>query len=85
MKRIVTFEQLERAKSNLFVEVVCPKCGRILNSLVPDAGTILIFGCAMCADIDHSMLFLFDEISTSSTNKISIQTEETEEVIEEIA
>lgn len=76
MKRIVTFEQLEYAMGSLFVEVVCPNCGRILRSLVPDAEMILVFGCVMCADIDASTLFLFNKTPALSTDETSIPTEE---------
>lgn len=81
MKRIVAFEQLEYAMGSLFVEVICPNCGRMLKSLVPDAEIILIFGCTICADIDPSMLFLFDKTPALSTDKVPIQTEEIEEIV----
>lgn len=41
MKKITTLEQLEYAKRDLFVKVVCPGCENVLTSTIPDAGEIL--------------------------------------------
>lgn len=41
MKKITTIEQLEYARGDLFVKVICPNCQNILISLIPDAEEIL--------------------------------------------
>ena len=56
---MMTFEQLET--DQLFVETFCPKCGRFLLTLAPDAGKIRIFGCIYCTDIEESMLLSMDK------------------------
>lgn len=65
MRRIFSFEQLENMTNNLFVEAVCPKCERILISLIPQAQNIIVFGCVYCTDIDDSMLLPINVILPS--------------------
>lgn len=83
MIKVVAFEQLEDMTSQLFVETLCPNCGRILISLVPDARNILVFGCTLCANIESSTLFQISDspagiILVSEASASESPTEETE-------
>lgn len=64
MMRVTSFEQLEYITSRLFVEAVCPKCGTVMISTMPDAQMVLVFGCRNCADIDKSTLLSFNNLQT---------------------
>lgn len=84
MIKVVAFEQLEDMTSQLFVETLCPNCGRILISLVTDARNILVFGCTLCANIESSTLFPISDspasiILTSESSESSASESPTEE------
>lgn len=68
MTRVTAFEQLEDMTSRLFVEAICPKCGTLLISTMPEAQTVLIFGCINCADIDTSALLSFNGFPINNTS-----------------
>jgi hypothetical protein len=70
MVRLIDYEQLRYLVSRLLVEVVCPKCGRIIISTVPEAQLTLIFGCDFCADIETSSLLSFESLSTGNTGEV---------------
>jgi len=67
MTRVTTFGQLEGMASRLFVEAICPKCGTILISTMPEAQMVLVFGCINCADIDTSALLSFNSFPINNT------------------
>lgn len=72
MRRVYTFEQLERTTRSLFVEVVCPKCRRMLISVAAEAKIIVVFGCLLCADIDSSMLLAIGEYPRDKIGDVNI-------------
>lgn len=76
MKRVVNLKQLDRITNRLFVEAVCPKCGRVLTSSIPDAKITLIFGCIYCADIDTYMLLSLKEAYNDQMCSTAEKTEE---------
>jgi ribosomal protein S27E len=72
MRRVYSFEQLARTTRSLFVEVVCPKCRRVLISATADAKIIVVFGCLLCADIDSSMLLAIGEYPRYKISDVNI-------------
>jgi len=68
MTRVTAFEQLEGMTSRLFVETICPKCGILLISTMPEAQMVLVFGCINCADIDTSALLSFNGFPINNTS-----------------
>lgn len=68
MMRVIAFEQLEDMTSRLFVEAVCPHCGMVLISTMPDAQMVLVFGCINCANVDISTLLSFNNFPMNNVS-----------------
>lgn len=60
MRKIDNIGELYGMVYELFVEAVCPKCGNISISTMPQAEMVLVFGCLNCTDIEQYMLTEMD-------------------------
>ena len=64
MKKITTLGQLEYARGDLFVKVICPNCQNVLISLIPNAEEILTKEkCIICEDYSGRPINLNDRLA----------------------
>ena len=72
MRQINDIKELYGMTYELLVEAICPNCGNIVISTIPQAETILVFGCTNCADIEPSMLIQMNVPTIEILNKDSV-------------
>ncbi len=72
MIKAKNIEDLFGTINQLFVEVICPKCGNTYITTMLQGKSILAFGCIDCGDIEESTLLkmnsLHNEEATECTN-----------------